>query len=85
MTGVPVLTGRGDKVSIEVDGWTMDVCEVSVGAYRVTLTKNGAKLEFYTNEEDSFTELARREISKVTKGNVVATDYPDVHLPLGQA
>jgi hypothetical protein len=44
----------------------MDVCEVSLGVYRITLTKNGAKLEFYTNEEDSFTELARREISKVT-------------------
>ncbi len=54
------------QASTEVDGWNMDVCEVSLGVYRITLTKNGAKLEFYTNEEDSFTELARREISKVT-------------------
>jgi hypothetical protein len=78
------LSFNARKSGGQVEFYEMDVCEVSVGAYRVALTKNGAKLEFYTNEEDSFTELARREISMVTKGNVVATDYPDARLPLGQ-
>jgi hypothetical protein len=52
-------------MSRKVDGWNMDVYEVSVGVYRVTLTKNSATIEFYTRDEDSFTELAQCEISKV--------------------